>query len=324
LLRGLVLCLAVAVIAFLLGRLVPVVGGPVFGILIGALVATLHRPSPHAAPGIRFAGKQLLQLSIVLLGATLQLNEVWQGGLHSLPVMLGTLVITLAAAYVFGNALGIERDLRRLLGVGTAICGGSAIAALSSVIDVDRTDVAYAISTVFLFNIAAVLTFPWIGHALALSQTAFGLWAGTAINDTSSVVAAGFAFGHAAGTNAIIVKLTRTALIVPIVLFYAGKRVMAMRARGERVDWNAIVPWFVLWFLGAAVVNSVFPLAPRVHAAITQCALALIVIALSGVGLSTDARAIRAAGVRPLALGAILWALIAISSLAIAHFAHVA
>jgi uncharacterized membrane protein YadS len=107
-------------------------------------------------------------------------------------------------------------------------------------------------------------------------------------------------------------------------LFYAGKRVMAMRARGERVDWNAIVPWFVLWFLGAAVVNSVFPLAPRVHAAITQCALALIVIALSGVGLSTDARAIRAAGVRPLALGAILWALIAISSLAIAHFAHVA
>jgi len=319
---GLALCAAIGAAAYGLGRLFPIVGGPVFGILIGAIAACLWTVPASFAPGIRFAGKYLLQFSIVLLGATLQLGEVWRGGLRSLPVMLGTLVIVLALAYAAGKALGIDRDLRRLLGVGTAICGGSAIAALSSVIDVDRSDVAYAISTVFLFNVAAVLTFPWIGHALQLSQSGFGLWAGTAINDTSSVVAAAFAYGHTAGVDAVIVKLTRTTLIVPIVLFYAGKRLWAMRARGERVDWNAIVPWFILWFLLAAVLNSTGAVPAFAHGPITQIALAFITVALSGVGLSTDPAAIRAAGIRPLALGFILWISIAIGSLSIAWAAH--
>ncbi len=244
-------------------------------------------------------------------------------GLHSLPVMLGTAAITLCAAYALGRLLRIERDLRRLLGVGTTICGGSAIAALSSVIDVNETQVAYAISTVFLFNIAAVLTFPWIGHLIALSQHAFGLWAGTAINDTSSVVAAGYVYGHAAGNEAVIVKLTRTTLIVPLVLFYAGKRIWDARTAGGNVDWNKIVPWFIAWFLAAAVINTFGLVPPGAHAAITQAALFLIVTALTGVGLSANARAIRAAGVRPLALGFLLWATIALSSLAIAHVAHI-
>ena len=117
--------------------------------------------------------------------------------------MLGTLVIVLVVAFVVGRLLGIDRDLRRLLGIGTAICGGSAIAALSSVIEVDRSDVAYALGTIFAFNVVAVLTFPALGHALGLSQAAFGLWAGTAINDTSSVVAAAFAYGPAAGSEVI-------------------------------------------------------------------------------------------------------------------------
>lgn len=321
--RGLLLSAGIALAAYVLGGAVPIVGGPVFGIVLGVLAASIRAPSALFMPGIRFAGKYLLQASIVLLGGTLQLEEVWHGGLRSLPVMLGTLAITLVAAYIFGKILGIERDLRRLLGVGTAICGGSAIAALSSVIEVDQRDVAYAISTVFLFNVAAVLTFPWIGHALNLSQLAFGLWAGTAINDTSSVVAAGFAYGHLAGTQAVIVKLTRTTLIVPIVLFYAGKRIWSARSRGESVKWIAIVPWFILWFVLAAVANSSGIVPHAAHAAITQAALALIVIALSAVGLSTDVAAIRAAGARPLALGLILWILIALSSLGIAHFAHV-
>src|SRR5579883_2980942 len=170
--------------------------------------------------------------------------------------MLGTLVIVLALAYAAGKVLGIDRDLRRLLGVGTAICGGSAIAALSSVIDVDRSDVAYAISTVFLFNVAAVLTFPWIGHALQLSQSGFGLWAGTAINDTSSVVAAAFSYGHVAGSEAVIVKLTRTTLIIPIVLFYAWRRTQHYRERGQTVAWSKVIPWFIGWFILAALWNS--------------------------------------------------------------------
>jgi uncharacterized integral membrane protein (TIGR00698 family) len=310
------------VLAYALGHFMPIVGGPVFGIVIGMLVAIARKPPALFTPGIKFAGKQLLQLSIILLGATLQLGEVVGNGLHSLPVMIGTAIVTLTAAYVFGRILGIDRNLRRLLGVGTTICGGSAIAALSSVIDVSEAEVAYAISTVFLFNIAAVLTFPWIGHLLTLSQHAFGLWAGTAINDTSSVVAAGFVFGHSAGNEAVIVKLTRTTLIIPLVLFYAGKRVWTARASGERIDWSKIVPWFILWFILAAVINTAGAIPAAAHPAITQAAIFLIVVALTGVGLSANAAGIRAAGARPLLLGFILWAFIAFSSLAIAHGAH--
>jgi uncharacterized integral membrane protein (TIGR00698 family) len=323
-LPGFLLCLLIAAVAYALGRAFPIVGGPVFGIILGACVALARRPAPVLRPGIKFASKQVLQLSIVLLGFNLQLQQVVGGGLRSLPVMLGTLVIVLAAAYIFGKLLGLDRDLRRLLGVGTAICGGSAIAALSSVIEVSETDVAYAISTVFLFNVAAVLLFPPIGHLLALSQHAFGLWAGTAINDTSSVVAAGFVYGHDAGNQAVIVKLTRTTLIIPIVLFYAGKRLWHARAGGQGVDWARIIPWFILWFVGAAVLNTFGAIPAAFHGALSQTALFLIVVALSGVGLAADAKAIRTAGVRPALLGLILWIAIAASSLAIAHLTHVA
>lgn len=323
-LPGLLLCAAIAAISFLLGREFPIVGGPVFGIVIGMVVAFLRKPGAAFAPGIKFSSKQLLQLSIVLLGFNLQLQEVVGSGLRSLPVMLGTLVIVLAAAYVAGKMLGLDRDLRRLLGVGTAICGGSAIAALSSVIEVSEADVAYAISTVFLFNVAAVLTFPPIGHLLALSQHAFGLWAGTAINDTSSVVAAGFVYGHTAVNQAVIVKLTRTTLIIPIVLFYAGKRIWHARANGGGVDWRKIVPWFILWFLAAAIANTAGIVPNALHPVFAGTALFLIIVALTGVGLSADPQAIRTAGVRPLILGFILWALIAVSSLAIANALHIA
>lgn len=319
---GLLLCLAIAIVAYVLGHFVPIVGGPVFGIVIGMLIALPQQLPARYQPGIKFSGKQLLQLSIIVLGTNLQLGEVIGSGLHSLPLMLGTAVITLTGAYVFGKLLGMDRDMRRLLGVGTTICGGSAIAALASVIEVNESEVAYAISTVFLFNIAAVLTFPWIGHLIGLSQHAFGLWAGTAINDTSSVVAAGFVYGHAAGNEGVIVKLTRTTLIIPLVIFYAGKRIWSARAGGRAVDWNKIVPWFIGWFVLAAIINSVGLIPAPVHPVITQVALFLIVVALTGVGLSANAATVRAAGVRPLALGFLLWALIALSSLMIARAAH--
>ena len=323
-LPGFTFCLLIALMAYWLGRAFPIVGGPVFGILLGACIALSRKHVQTLRPGIKFASKQVLQLSIILLGFNLQLQDVIGGGLRSLPVMLGTLVIVLSAAYAFGKLLGLDRDLRRLLGVGTAICGGSAIAALSSVIEVSETDVAYAISTVFLFNVAAVLLFPPIGHLLALSQHAFGLWAGTAINDTSSVVAAGFVYGHDAGNQAVIVKLTRTTLIIPIVLFYAGKRLWQARSSGSAVNLTSIIPWFILWFVAAAVLNTLGAVPAAVHPALAQAALFLIIIALSGVGLSADAKAIRTAGMRPALLGLVLWVAIAISSLAIAHALHVA
>ncbi|MDQ2872233.1 MAG: YeiH family protein [Candidatus Eremiobacteraeota bacterium] len=316
---GLAVCLAVAVVAFALGRLLPLVGGPVFAIVIGMILATLRKPGERITPGIRFASRQILQLSIIVLGANLSLEQIVRNGLHSLPVMAGTLAIVLVAAYFVGGAFGVDRDMRRLIGVGTAICGGSAIAALSTVIESSEADIAYAISTVFLFNIVAVLVFPPLGHLLELSQNAFGLWAGTAINDTSSVVAAGFVYGHAAGNEAVIVKLTRTTLIIPIVLFYAFKQLSKRRREANRIDWKGIVPWFILGFVAAALLDTFGAIPATWHNGLTQIALFLIVTALAGVGLSADFKRMREAGIKPLALGLILWILIATSSLALAR-----
>ena len=311
-----------AIVAEILGSRLPLVGAPVFAIVLGVAIAAI-RPLPALGTGATFASKSVLQWSIVLLGAQLSLREIASGGRAALPVMFGTFLIVLALAYVVGRALGLDRDLRRLLAIGTAICGGSAIAALASVIDVDRSDVAYALATIFFFNIVAVLTFPAFGHALQLSQGAFGLWAGTAINDTSSVVAAAFAYGHTAGNAAVVVKLTRTLLIVPVVLFYAWKRIAAHRDGDKPVPWGAVVPWFILWFLVAAALDSVGAIPTAWHAPIQRIALFTIVVALAGVGLSSDLTRIKAAGLRPLALGAVLWIAIVLSSLAIAHYTNV-
>jgi len=319
---GFVLALAVAIVATVLGNRVPIVGAPVFAIVLGALVAAVRPPGERLRPGIAFAGRQLLQWSIVLLGAHLSLAEIVLGGARSLPVMLGSLVIVLTLAYVVGRVLGLDRDLRRLLGVGTAICGGSAIAAVASVIEADQADVAYALGAVFLFNVVAVLVFPALGHVMHLSQHAFGLWAGTAINDTSSVVAASFAYGRAAGNAAVIVKLTRTTLIVPIVVFYGWRRLQWARGGERGIDWRAIVPWFILWFLLAAALNSFGLIPAALQSPLQELALFAIAVALAGVGLGTDFEKIRDAGFRPLALGAILWIAIACSSLAIARAAH--
>jgi uncharacterized integral membrane protein (TIGR00698 family) len=320
---GLLACVALATVATLLGRWAPLVGGPVFAIVLGVAIAAWRPPSPALEPGTSFAGKTLLQWSIVLLGANLSLSQIARGGIAALPVMLGTFAVVLTIAYVVGRALGLDRDLRRLLAIGTAICGGSAIAALASVIDVDRTDVAYALGTVFFFNVIAVLVFPPLGHAMALSQTAFGLWAGTAINDTSSVVAAAFAYGHAAGNAGVVVKLTRTLLIVPVVVFYAWKRLALRRGDAGGIDWRGAFPWFVLWFLAAAAADSFGWIPGSWRDPLQRVALFAIVVALAGVGLTSDVERMRSAGLRPLALGAALWIAIAASSLAIAHFAGI-
>lgn len=323
LLPGLLACVALAVVAEILGSYVPLVGAPVFAIVLGVAIAAVRPLSPLWSTGTGFAAKVVLQWSIVLLGAQLSLAEIASGGRAALPVMLGTFVLVLLIAYFAGRALALDRDLRRLLAIGTAICGGSAIAALSSVIEVDRSDVAYALATIFFFNVVAVLMFPALGHALQLTQGAFGLWAGTAINDTSSVVAAAFAYGHAAGNAAVVVKLTRTLLIVPVVLYYAWRRMLAHRAGDKPVPWRSVIPWFILWFLVAATLDSIGAIPAGWHAPIQRIALFTIVVALAGVGLSSDLSRIKAAGFRPLVLGAVLWVAIVLGSLAIAHYTNV-
>jgi uncharacterized membrane protein YadS len=208
-------------VATWLGSLAPLVGAPVFGIVLGVIIAIFLPQGTVVDVGARFAGKRVLQGSIILLGTGLSLAQVATVGVGSLPVMLGTLAVALLGAWGIGLLLRVDGGIRTLVGVGTGICGASAIAATTAVIGAAEADVAYAIGTIFTFNIAAVLLFPAIGHLLGLSQHAFGLWAGTAVNDTSSVVAAGYTYGQAAGSYAVIVKLTRTLMIIPITLVLA-------------------------------------------------------------------------------------------------------
>ena len=336
---GLALALAVAALATVAGQHVPLVGSAVPGAVIGAVIAVVARPGARLAPGLKWASTVVLQWSVVLLGAQLSIGQAARAGLSSLPVMLGTLSVCLGAAWLFGRLLGVSRDLRTLIGVGTGICGGSAIAAVSPVIEAASTDVSYAISTIFLFNIAAVLAFPLLGHALGMSQQSFGLFAGTAVNDTSSVVATATSYGAAATSHAVVVKLVRTLMIIPVCLGLAAltgrrKRLaaggLASTAPGGPASLPAarrqspgrvlrsvikLVPWFLTGFVLVATVNSAGIVPAAAHAPLQHASVFLVTVALSAIGLSTDVAALRQAGARPLLLGALLWVAVAAASL---------
>lgn len=216
---GLCLCIGIAALAEVGGSWAPLVGAPLFAIALGVLIANALPGIPrNKSLGISNISKQCLKGGIILLGASLDLSEIVHTGLGSLPLLAVTMVSGMVCALWFGKSLGIDWRMRCLIGIGTTICGGSAIAALAPVIRAKAEEIAYSITVVFFFNMVAVFTFPTLGHLLGLSDNGFGTWAGTAINDTSAVVAAGFAFSQAAGTTATIVKLTRTTLIIPLVL----------------------------------------------------------------------------------------------------------
>jgi uncharacterized integral membrane protein (TIGR00698 family) len=306
---GLVWTAAVALAAWGLSHVVPLLGPPVIAILLGLGVSLLRRPPPVAATGIAFLSTVLLQLAIVLLGSTLALGEILRVGARSLPVMLGTLAVALVGAVLVGRALRVSSRLRTLVGVGTGICGASAIAAVAGIVEATQAEIAYAISTIFVFNVVAVILFPAIGRLLHLSQHGFGLWAGTAVNDTSSVVAAAYAYGHAAGAHAVVVKLTRTTLIVPIALGLS-----AIRSRGRP---GRLVPPFLVLFVLASALDTAGLVGGGARRVLADVAVALITAALAGVGLGADLGAMRRAGPRPLVLGAILWILVASVSLAL-------
>jgi uncharacterized integral membrane protein (TIGR00698 family) len=299
---------------------VPVVGGPVFGIVLGIIAGTTIPAlrSDRLAPGVGFAGRSVLQLSIVVLGTGLSLAKVVEVGGSSLPVMLGTFVVALGGAFVLGRLLGINGELSTLIGVGTGICGASAIAATTAVIRPKQSNVAYAIGTIFTFNILAVLLFPPIGHVLGMTGHSFGLWSGTAINDTSSVVAAAYSFGDGAGPYAIVVKLTRSLLIIPIVItlaFLTARRDAAHRGEQINIPWRKVVPAFLIGFLVAAALNSLGVIPAGWHDALTFLGTFLITVALAAIGLGLRFGQLRQAGHRPLLLGALLWICVATTSI---------
>ncbi|MDF2988902.1 MAG: hypothetical protein K0R50_4412 [Eubacterium sp.] len=319
---GILFSLLLAVAATWLGILFPSIGAPVFGIALGIIISNFFGKPEWIRSGIEFTSKKILQYAIIFLGAGLSLNQVWKTGIESFYVMLITLTFAIVSAYILGRLFKIPYKLTTLIGVGTAICGGSAIAAVSPIIEADEKDVAYSISTIFLFNIIAVLVFPPLGHLLGFSDKAFGLWAGTAVNDTSSVVAAGYAFSSKAGEYATIVKLTRTTMIIPISLIFAA--ITLFRKRNEAKSQGMvnyrffkIFPWFIIGFLTASLLNTLSVINPSAASYLASIGKFMIVTALSAVGLSADFREMLKTGFKPLLLGLIVWLTVAVTSVVV-------
>ncbi|WP_127836783.1 YeiH family protein [Clostridium prolinivorans] len=317
---GIIASFIIALIATELGKLVPIIGGPVFGIIIGILINnTINKPKCLDL-GINFTSKKILQWAIIVLGAGLSFNQVKTTGIESLTVTVFTISTAFIAAFLFGKILKVEGNLKTLIGVGTAICGGSAIAAISPIIEADDMDVAYSISTIFLFNIIAVLIFPPLGHIIGFSDKAFGLWAGTAINDTSSVVAAGYAFSNKAGEYATIVKLTRATMIIPISLIFTAimtykKKKEAKLNQEVNYKFSKIFPWFILWFLIASILNTIGVFKGNSIEYINIIGKFMIVMALSSIGLGCDVKKMAKSGFKPMLLGLIVWFSVSIVSI---------
>jgi uncharacterized integral membrane protein (TIGR00698 family) len=320
---GLSLALMISLAALFLGKMFPIIGAAVFGIVIGIIIRNSMKMPEPTIPGIIFTSKKILQLSIILLGGTLSFGQIIKTGFASVYVMIFTIAAAFITAFVIGKALRIGSNLKSLIGVGTAICGGSAIVAISSIIDADDHEIAYAVSTIFLFNVIAVLLFPPLGHLLGLTDYGFGMFAGLAINDTSSVVAAGYTFSNAAGDYATIVKLTRTTFIIPVsILFVIYIYILKKKALESRYyyDVRKIFPWFILGFVGMAIINSSGIIHDSLVSAIKETAKFMIVMALSAIGLQTNFKKMMQTGYKPLLAGFCAWLAVAGTSLTVQFF----
>lgn len=312
-LPGIILASSIALPSYFLGLTFPLVGAPIFGMLLGMLLARWQRPD-NFNKGITYSSKKILQYAIILLGFEMNLYSVFKVGSQSLAVMVATTGAAFLTAWLVGKSLNIQGNTATLIGVGTAICGGSAIAATAPVIKADDKEIAYSISTIFLFNITAALIFPMIGHIMQMSNTGFGIWAGTAINDTSSVVAAGYSYSNAAGNLATIVKLTRTLLIIPVTLVLSFVVSRKSRETGE-FNFVKIFPWFVLGFLGASVIKTAGLLPSELCSFLAHSGKFLIIVAMSAIGLNVNFRAMAKNGVKPVLLGLACSLAVALSSL---------
>ena len=346
------MCLAIALAAWYGGTKLPVIGGAVLGIVFGMVAGRFKRPESWTL-GIRFTGRKILQYSIILLGFDMNVTRVLTVGGQSLFVMLFTLVAAFLTAYLMAKLLRLRGNTGILIGVGTAICGGSAIAAAAPVLGAKDKEVAQAISTIFLFNVLAVFLFPALGRILGLSDQGFGIWAGTAVNDTSSVVASASAWSQSAGNDtalavATIVKLTRTLMIIPVSLalsFYVirkasreaaevrlggpagiqpgerGDRPLVGQASGSGFSLAKTFPWFVLGFVATSLLNSFIPLPAGLAPALVRVGKFMIIMAMSAIGLSSDLGSLVRSGYRPLLLGLACWLAVALVGLAVQNLA---
>lgn len=334
--KGVLFCLAISVPAWLLGKQFEVIGGPVFAMLIGMGLALIVPSSAGESLqlGVKFTSKKILQYAVVLLGFGLNLAQIAQVGSTSLPIIVSTIATSLIVSFVLCRALNIPGKISTLVGVGSSICGGSAIAATAPVIDANDEEIAQAISVIFLFNVIAALVFPTFGGMLGLSNEGFGLFAGTAVNDTSSVTAAASAWdGMHAGANtldsATIVKLTRTLAIIPITLALAFWQMRQAKRSAEAgdgasevsgtFDIKRIFPFFIVFFVLASVITTVFALPVEVTAPVKELSKFFIVMAMAAIGFNTNIVKLVRTGGKPIFMGACCWVAIAAVSLGMQH-----
>lgn len=327
---GFAIALVIAFVAKYLESLLPIhiIGASVIALFIGMGINQIKKPSAMMTKGLKFTSKKILKFAIILLGASLSIGTILNVGKLSLEVMFFTLLTCFGGGYFVGKALGLNWKLSNLISAGTGICGGSAIAAIAPVIDAEDKDIAYAMSATFLFDMAMIILFPIMGRALGLSDMAYGLWAGTSVNDTSSVVAAGYAFSEGAGDFATMVKLTRTLSIIPTVLVFAfinlkiksKEAVASTKGEGGKINILSLFPWFILGFVGLAIINSLGVIPVWASSGAKEISKFLMIAALAAIGLNTDFKEMKKSGINPMIHGFIISAAVVIVAIAVEYF----
>lgn len=332
---GIVLCLIISIPSWFLGKKFPIIGGAVISILLGMIVALILKDKSKFEAGIKFTSKKILQWAVILLGFGLNLNVILETGKQSLPIIISTIATSLIVAFILCKLMHIPGKISTLVGVGSSICGGSAIAATAPVIDADDEEVAQAISVIFFFNVLAALIFPTLGKIIGfntVSGEAFGIFAGTAVNDTSSVTACASTWDSMwnLGTDtldtAVTVKLTRTLAIIPITLvlaFIRTRKAKAGEGEGRKVNFMKIFPFFILYFIAASIITTVAVsngVDASVFSPIKTLSKFFIVLAMAAIGLNTDIVKLIKTGGKPLIMGFCCWVGIAGVSLLMQHF----
>ncbi len=323
-LLGIAICFAVAGLSVLVEQLVPggLLGASIVALFMGTIINSFFHPS-WIKPALKFTSKKILKGAIILLGASLSVNTIMSVGKMTFFVMIFTFAMCFGGGYFIRKLFKLNWKLSNLISAGTGICGGSAIAAIAPVIDAEDKDIAFAMSSTFLFDMVMVALYPIMGKALGMSDIAFGIWAGTSVNDTASVVASGYAFSEAAGDFATMVKLTRTIAIIPTVLVFAWIGTRAKRKElqqtsgGQKVNIVKIIPWFICGFLALAILNSVGCIPVEVSGIMKQASKFLMVTALAAIGLSTSLTDFKKAGLAPMFYGITIDTLVTLTALVV-------
>lgn len=312
-------------------------------VILGLYIRNAIGVDPRFSAGIKFAIQRILRLGIILLGLRLSLQDVAATGLTALLLVAICITLALGLAYGTGRLFKVPWRLAALIGVGTAICGNSAIVATAPVIEAKDEEVSFAVATITLFGLIAVIVFPLIGHFAGLSDRVFGLWAGTAVNDTSQVVAVGAAYSSVALNFATVVKLTRNTLMAPLIVLFGivyqrgqNRQVSTRTAEASRLDFSKLIPGFVIGFLLMSLLRTFgvalgfFPgnvdqpgslvAAAGILKAVDEIAKFAILMALAGVGLNTDLSSLRKIGLKPLVIGTCVAILLAAVSLSLILF----